>query len=206
MYLLLAIYPFGCTSNISQPPTSHPLNDSKKNTKTDRLATTTPPIQPTQPAVVNSVLPIAKNPKPNPIFRAIFPALKSQTKIPILLPEYVPEADSLNQVFAILENATPTQYQIMLAFAESCRGGNACRLGSISGEEGIPKSTSTEPEIIDLNITTKAYFIPSRCGANCSDARLSWAHGKYFYTIAIKAGDKNTLIKMANSAIANGSL
>ena len=226
IYLILGIYQLGCTPNVSQPPINN-----KKDTQIDRMVTiapspptltkqfSSPSIQPSitssiqpsitssiQPSITSSVVPIAKSPKPNPIFRTIFPSLKYQTKIPILLPEYVPETETPNQVFAILEKSTPKHYQIMLAFAEDCRGGNACRMGSISGEEGIPKTTSIEPEIVNLSENIKAYFIPSKCGANCSDATLIWSQGEYFYTVAIKAGNKDTLIKIANSAIANGSL
>lgn len=218
IYLILGMSQLGCTPNVSQPPINN-----KKNTQTDQMVTiapspstltkqfSSPSIQPSitpsiQPSVTSSVVPIAKSPKPNPIFRTIFPALKYQTKILILLPEYVPETETPNQVFAILEKSTPKHYQIMLAFAEDCRGGNACRMGSISGEEGIPKTTSIEPEIVNLSENIKAYFIPSKCGANCSDATLIWSQGEYFYTVAIKAGNKDTLIKIANSAIANGSL
>ena len=111
-----------------------------------------------------------------------------------------------NQVFAILEKSTPTQYEIMLASTETCRGDNACHLGSISGKEDTSKPISTDAKAIDINATTKAYFKPSKCTDVCSDATLTWYQGKYLYTFAIKDGSQDTLIKIANSAIANGSL
>jgi hypothetical protein len=230
-YSLLAIYALSCSPNVSQPLTSQPLKEkpqeqkqspptptspsirpteaieeNKKIAQGDRLPTPSPSIQPTQPRGVNSVLPVAKNPKPNPIFRPIFPALKYYTKIPVLLPTYIPESDKPNQVFAILENSTLTQYQIMLASTENCRGDNTCRLGSISGKEDISKSISKDAKAIDLNATTTAYFKPSKCTDVCSDATLTWYQGKYLYTFTIKDGSQDTLIKIANSAIANGSL
>jgi hypothetical protein len=148
IYSLLAIYFLGCSSNASPPLTSQPLKNSPQEQKQSPLASTSPSIepeqtpssiQPTQPKVSNPVLPVAKNPKPNPIFRPIFPALKYSTKISILLPTYIPETEKLNQVFAILEKSTPTQYEIMLASTENCRGDNACRLGSISGKQDLSK-------------------------------------------------------------------
>jgi len=231
VYSLLAIYSLGCSPNVSQTITSQPIKDkpqeqkqspfastspsigleqtveeNKKIAQGNRLPTPSPSIQPTQPRGGNSVLPVAKNPKPNPIFRPIFPALKYYTKVPILLPTYIPESEKPNQVFAILGKSTPAQYEIMLASTENCRGDNACRLGSISGKEDISKSISTDAKAIDLNATTTAYFKPAKCTDVCSDATLTWYQGKYLYTFAIKDGSQDTLIKIASSAIANGSL
>jgi hypothetical protein len=205
IYSVLAIFSLGCNPNVSQPLTSQPLKENLQEQKQSPLASTSPSTQPVQPKVANSVLPVAKNPKPNPIFRPIFPALKYSTKIPILLPTYIPESERSNQVFAIIEKSTETEYQIMLASTESCRGDNVCRLGSISGKEttSIP---ITELQVIDLNETTTAYFKPSKCTDVCSDAELTWHQGKYLYTFAIKDGSQDILIKIANSAIANGSL
>ena len=214
IYSLLALFSLGCNPNVSQPLTSQPLKENLQEQKQSPLASTSPSIKPkqttssiqtTQPKVANPVLPVAKNPKPNPIFRPIFPALKYSTKIPILLPTYIPESEKPNQVFAILEKSTETQYEIMLASTENCRGDNACRLGSISGKEDLSKPI-TGLQVIDLNETTTAYFKPSKCTDICSDATLTWNQGKYLYTFAIKDGSQETLIKIANSAIANGSL
>ena len=216
IYSVFAIYSLGCNPNISQPLTSQPLKDKPQEQKQSSLPSTSPSIeleqtpsspsiQPTQPKVANSVLPVAKNPKPNPIFRPIFPGLKYYTKIPILLPTYIPESEKPNQVFAILEKSTSTQYEIMLASTENCRGDNACRLGRISGKEDLSKPI-TGLQVIDLNETTTAYFKSSKCTDVCSDATLTWNQGKYLYTFAIKDGNQETLIKVANSAIANGSL
>ena len=50
------------------------------------------------------------------------------------------------------------------------------------------------------------YFVEATCGANCSDATLTWEQDGYRYTVGIKARDKADLIEMANLAIANGVL
>jgi len=170
------------------PPASPPITASPKQPSTP------------QPSAV------ARTPKPNPIFRPIFPALKYQTKVPILLPGYVPEADQSNPVFAILEAGTRSKYQILLAFTEDCQGGNACRLGEVSGETIPAPASPLKGETVALTESKTGYFVESRCGANCSDSTLTWGQTGHRYTVAIKAGSQATLIKMANSAIANGSL
>jgi hypothetical protein len=52
----------------------------------------------------------------------------------------------------------------------------------------------------------KGYFTDFTCGANCSDATLTWQSGNVRYTVGIKAGEVTSLTKMANSAITNGKL
>ena len=166
------------------PPASPPIAAAPKQTSTP------------QPSAV------ARTPKPNPIFRPIFPALKYQTKVPILLPGYVPGADQSDPVFAILEAGTHSKYQILLAFTEDCQGGNACRLGEILGETIPAQASPLKGETVSLNEGMTGYFVESKCGANCSDSTLTWEQTGHRYTVGIKAGRKAELVKIANSAIA----
>jgi hypothetical protein len=149
--------------------------------------------------------PIAQTPRPNPVFRPIFPALKAQTQVPVFLPGDIPGVEQSESLYAILESATASSYQILLAFTENCNGGNACRLGSISGQRGTEPS-SLEGQSVALRDSITGYFVEATCGANCSDATLTWEQDGYRYTVGIKAGDEADLVEMANSAIANGAL
>lgn len=150
--------------------------------------------------------PPAATATPSPIFRQVFPALKSATQIPVLLPGYVPEADTPDRVFAILETADASTYQILLAFTEDCRGGTACRLGQVTGAVATPKAAVVAGKAVQLNNGIMGDFVEAKCGANCSDATLTWDQDGYRYMMAIKAGREETLVRMANSAIANGPL
>ncbi|MGB8702718.1 MAG: hypothetical protein WCD18_25160 [Thermosynechococcaceae cyanobacterium] len=143
-------------------------------------------------------------PKPNSVFRPIFPALKYQTKIPILLPKTIPGTTAEQPFFAILETATATQYQILLAWSEDCSGGSACRLGTVAGMT-IPTQSSLKGQAVALSKGITGYFIESTCGANCSDATLTWDLKGSRYSVGIKAGDQASLVEMANSAISNGA-
>lgn len=168
-----------------EPPAAEP----------ERLAGTSPPA------------PVQRNPKPNPIFRPIFPALKYQTKIPIFLPSFIPETGPNDPpIYAILLSGVKERYSILLAFTEDCRGGNACRLGELSGARITDQSSAASGEIISLAENNKGYFNDAKCGATCSDSTISWDQNKHRYQIGIKARKKETLIEMANSAIANGPL
>lgn len=142
----------------------------------------------------------------HPTFSSILPRLKAQTKLPIHLPTYIPESDGSNPVYALLESATASEYQIMLAFTENCTGGTACRLGHISATANVAKAPAPTGETVSLAEGLTGYFTDATCGANCSDSTLVWEQNNVRYTVAIKAGKVSTLIKMANSAIAPGPI
>lgn len=141
--------------------------------------------------------------QPNPIFSSILPVVKAKTKVPVRLPAYIPESDEPNPIYALVETVTPSQYKIMLAFTEDCSGGNACRLGGIFAETITPKTPPITGKTVVLANGITGYFVDATCGANCSDATLSWEQNSGRYTVAIKAGEIRNLVKMANSAIAS---
>lgn len=155
------------------------------------------------PTTVNtSVTKASTESSPHPIFSSILPILKAQTKLPIRLPTYIPESDGPNPIYAIIETATASEYQIMLAFTKDCTGGTACRLGYISAAANTAKTPALMGKTIVLAEGITGYFTDAVCGANCSDATLVWEQNSVRYTVAIKAGKVATLVKMANSAIA----
>lgn len=138
---------------------------------------------------------------PNHIFQPIRSKIQKQTKIPVFLPSYIPESDH-PRLLAIVEKVNSAEYKIMLAFDENCTGGTACHLGSISGNS-VEANFVPDGEEVTLANHITGYFINANCGANCSDATLSWIENNIHYQVALKAGKQDTLVKMANSAIAN---
>jgi hypothetical protein len=131
------------------------------------------------------------------VFQSISAQLKQQTKIPVLLPTFIPESDN-PLLAALVENINSSEYKVMLAFDPQCNGGTACYLGSVSGKlvDGnlVPKGTK-----VALANKLTAYFVDASCGANCSDATLSWIEEGNLYQVAIKGGQLETLLEMANS-------
>src|SRR2546423_10658351 len=143
--------------------------------------------------------------KPNHIFNEILSQLFQKSSIPIRLPAYVPYNDDKNTiVYAILEVAEPERYSIQLASLKDCEGGNACHVGYIGGSKS-PFPPEDKPGVpVRLTGGIQGTFIDFDCGAHCDDASLSWTQGACYYGISLKAGDKKTLIRMANSAITAG--
>ncbi|MDF5707640.1 MAG: hypothetical protein PUP90_08140 [Nostoc sp. S4] len=135
------------------------------------------------------------------VFKSILPKLKQKTQIKILLPKFIPESDGENPIYAIIETASPKKYDILLGFSPDCNGGTACRLGVLSAEAVTRKTPRLTGKPVSLAKSITGYFVDFSCGANCSDATLTWRQQGVQYTVGLKAGDRTSLVKMANSAI-----
>jgi hypothetical protein len=137
----------------------------------------------------------------HPVFKSILPKLKQKTQINILLPKFIPESDGENPIYAIIETASQKKYDILLGFSPDCNGGTACRLGVLSAEAVTQKTPRLAGKRVSLAKGITGYFVDFSCGANCSDATLTWRQQSVQYTVGLKAGDRASLVKMANSAI-----
>lgn len=135
------------------------------------------------------------------VFKPILPKLKQKTQLPIVLPKLIPGVEKEPPLYAILENATAKKYDILLGFSPDCSGGTACRLGIVTAEAVTKKTSPLTGKSVSLAKGITGYFVDFRCGANCSDATLTWRHQGVQYVFGLKAGDRTSLIKMANSAI-----
>ena len=165
------------------------------------------------------------------VFDSVLPQLQRQSKTPILLPTYIPAsgqrqpapatASNLTVYVALPQPQPKLGYDLVLGYTPDCTGGNACRLGSVRGmpkpvqsieefysftkDPALKRRGSTEMMgIVSLSKGIQGWFIPSTCGANCSDALVVWDDGRYRYSVGIKVGDKASLVQMANSAIDQG--
>lgn len=181
------------------------------------LASANQPQSPTGPSIANSAT----------IFQDILPKLK-QSQVPPQLPTYIPvrgqrqsvsSQESLT-VYANLSQIQSSRYEVILGHTPDCRGGNACRLGTVIGEVKPTKSAeelykasdylskgrrSQEPlAAVTLSKGLQGVFLPWRCTTSCSDAQVVWEDGSYRYSVGIKVGDKVSLVRMANSAIEKG--
>ncbi|MFS0518067.1 hypothetical protein ACEYW6_25590 [Nostoc sp. UIC 10607] len=139
--------------------------------------------------------------QPHSVFKSILPKLKQKTQIKILLPKFIPESDGENPIYAIIEAATQKKYEILLGFSPDCTGGTACRLGIVSAEAVTRKTPRLTGKPVSLAKGITGYFVDFTCGANCSDATLTWRQQGVQYIVGLKAGNRTSLVKMANSAI-----
>ncbi len=132
---------------------------------------------------------------PNSAFNKVTGQLKYETKVPVLLPAFVP---SDNQpAFSYISSLSATLYEVELTYVDGCRAG-ACYIGMVSGQVK-PAGQPLSGDIVILKSGAKAYFVDAFCGANCSDSQLIWDSGKYRYMVTGKGEKVETLTKMANS-------
>jgi len=138
------------------------------------------------------------------IFGDVTPALLQKTRVPLRLPSYIPgSGDKEQPLYAILEVSESSRYEIQLAWDKNCLGGNACREGTIAGSVDPPVEEHRPRVPVTLKGGIRGYFIDTECGAHCDDSSVGWRQGGYYYSISVKAERKTTLIRMANSAIAD---
>jgi len=141
--------------------------------------------------------------KPDRIFKEIIPLLLQKTGVPLRLPAYVPDSnDKEHPLYAMVLVADQDHYAIQLAWRPDCEGGNACHVGYIDGSKTAPPHPDKDAAPVTLLGGIKGSFVGFDCGAHCDDASLDWSEGGFYYGISLRAGDKKTLVRMANSAIA----
>jgi hypothetical protein len=134
----------------------------------------------------------------NAVFSKTLAQLKKTVNIRIRLPSSIP-IDIDRKIYSIIEVSNPSKYKVMLAFTESCNGGNACRIGTLSGED-VSQNYIPKGKLVPLSDGRSGYFVDSHCGANCSDAKLIWEQEGVRYIFALKAGRLENLLNMANSS------
>ncbi|MBD2533926.1 hypothetical protein H6G97_32035 [Nostoc flagelliforme FACHB-838] len=139
--------------------------------------------------------------QPHLVFKSILPKLKQKTQIRILLPKFIPESDGENPIYATIEAATQKKYEILLGFSPDCNGASAYRLGVVTAEAVTRKTPRLTGKPVYLAKGITGYFVDFTCGAGCSDATLTWRQQGVQYVFGLKAGERTSLVKMANSAI-----
>ncbi|NJP12187.1 MAG: hypothetical protein HC866_24240 [Leptolyngbyaceae cyanobacterium RU_5_1] len=159
------------------------------------------------------------------IFQAILPKLYQRTKIPVRLPTYIPENGSPQMPSANLTSVSANNYAIILGTDPECVGEHFCRVGTITASKLSASAISLEkdyrqaarfinnsliteerrsPDVmgpVTLARNLKGYFIPWILADDYTDAKITWDEAGVRYSVAIRRGDKESLIKMANSAI-----
>ena len=122
----------------------------------------------------------------------------AQTQVPILLPTNM-RADFKR--FFPEGRARPNAWRFDVGAVRDCGGGGACFIAQFRGVHG---RSPTAPRTLRLARGRTGYYRPSRCGASCAPPLVQWRERRTLYTIEAKVG-RSELVRMANSAIRNGS-
>jgi hypothetical protein len=128
---------------------------------------------------------------------AVVPDLKSQTTVPILLPQQLPA----------LANGDAEGYTIRLESDPDCDGANACFLGMIRAKRG---GKFSYPEVVKLGEAATGRFQPTICGGSCSEQAIQWKYQGVLYTAQLNLHTESekeartAMIDLAKSAVRLG--
>ena len=183
-----------------------PTDTTVAVSSTTKAIVTTAPIITTKAVATTTTKPTTSAVgKISPVFNSVLPDLRRQHEVAVVLPTFIP-GTSVGPVYAIIERSDKPGYSIVLGYTSDCEGGNACRIGTVGGQPESSGAADLKGTKVTLNNKLIGYFVASTCGANCSDATLTWKQGQGVYTVGIKAGKLPELTQMANSAIAAGQI
>src|SRR5437879_2020849 len=92
-------------------------------------------------------------------FIPILPSLKAKTKVPLRLPDYLATESESHSLYAIIEYASPSAYELQLAFTQDCSGGNVCHYGMVSGFRIKAREANPKGKSVLLWNGIKGYFL-----------------------------------------------
>jgi len=129
-------------------------------------------------------------------------AVKKATKIDVLLPSRL--TTDLRRVYSE-GRGRPRSYRFEIGAVRHCGTATACYVAGFRARRGAKPSNRRK---VTLRGGRRGYFRPTRCGASCAEPSIEWVRRGVLYTIEARLGTQSTerriLIRLANSAIANG--
>lgn len=128
-------------------------------------------------------------------------SVAARSGIPFLAPLYlvgIPDDDS---TFVTVRLASAAGYDIVFGSREGCSGANACRTGRVTGRPVARGTRLPAGEHVTVPNVGPAVFQPSVCGADCSDAVLTWDRGAVRYAVGLHAGEREDVRMMARSVM-----
>ena len=146
-----------------------------------------------------------------PSFQPVVAQLES-TGVPLMLPPDFPVGKDLPPIHPYFYTVESGEYEISLDFGADCRGAGACHYGSLTGKKvdsNAPVGTrnfvfeAERAQKVTLVNDIEAYFIESRCGANCDDAKVFWIYNGIQYMVGLKGGRQSDVLNLANATIEN---
>ncbi len=135
------------------------------------------------------------------VFRSIFPQLKQQTRVPILLPSEL--FGRQGERFYASGRGDANGYRIVLGTVPNCNA-EACSVGFFSAKRGDRPNSGGKEVRLARGIT--GYFSPTKYR---EPSQIEWVYGGVLYTIQMRVSRnaseaEATMIRLANSAIEVG--
>ena len=166
------------------------------------------------PAFANSL-------DPQRVYQPIQSKLQRQQTVPLRLPSYIPDPKGDMKLVAHLTEVGPKGYDIAIGSPGCQFGASACTYANVSAQRLTPRMKSPQEKFsfmddpgyqptkrapsqrgyVDLGNGIRGYFVPWVLGASVSNAKVIWQEDGIRYTVGIKGGKKERVIRMAKSAL-----
>lgn len=139
--------------------------------------------------------------------------IKKSSKVSVVVPATLPDKQETKIYFASADLAAQQvgiDYSINFSAIEDCNGAKYCNLGYIRAESNKKPEWRTDRSNkkitipVQLSHNIKGYYTPGHAAGDYWPADIQWSMRGVLYTLSWDT-DKNTLIKMANSAITDGA-
>ena len=131
----------------------------------------------------------------------IIAKLQNNTNIPVEFPGSLPNTGG--EKIYLNWSADNNSYNVNFDYTPDCGGATACSMGYFTAAKGAQIQSKSDIgwdykyEYIKLNNGYSAVFINS-CGAYCT-ALVEWKVNGVVYSVYLKNGTKEEIIKIANS-------
>lgn len=177
---------------------------------TQQPAAASPTVNATPPSAAASPSPVgaAEAAPVAALFRPVLSQLKSETRVPVLLPGELPPALAERKVY-LDSFGKPEEYSITLTSRPDC-GANACTIGYFEAKRGGKPSPERR---VKLARGVEGFYQPLTCGGSCTPPTIEWVFEGVLYTIQLDVAGKERLdapeeerrlIRVADSAIDAG--
>jgi hypothetical protein len=138
------------------------------------------------------------------VFGPTLEELRNRTDVPLRLPAYVAAdkgGSGLIRDYGVINKANYQNYEVFIAATSDCIGQTFCLKGIVTGQQVSSGQSLPPGESVTLVNGIAGRFVEATCGASCGMGMLFWKEGNYLYSVQMRAGPKDALLEMANSAI-----
>src|SRR5690242_513768 len=66
-------------------------------------------------------------------FKPVVSVLRGKTRVPLAIPSSLPKNERVDRFFCTVITLKQNEYEVVIGWTTECDGGNACRVGSLSG-------------------------------------------------------------------------
>ena len=143
------------------------------------------------------------------VLRPVLPKIKSEAKVPVLLPSKLPSTVKEPEIKVVDGEGTENGYEVSLYYEEGC--GNACFAGFFSAKRGEKPEPDFSDKVARLSKGIKGYYTAKSCGVSCAPPQIEWLYEGVLYTVQFKVNGRNKkqdeveIVALANSAIQGGA-